>query len=486
MNKIIVGPDFKKCQFFTKPSLAEELLEIANYQGELGKGFLEPACGDGQILLQAVQRYLLKNLRDGKSTTEIKHGLEKDFVGYELDPEKHKCCVRNLDDLASRFGLSNVSWQIYLGDALKDLSKKRCFQFIVGNPPYISFANLSSKNREFCRRHFLSCRKGKFDYSFAFIERCLDQLEPGGALCFVVPSAIFKVVSGETLREIIKQDLAYLEDGFSDDFFLFDGSPNVSATVFMCEKGSHVSTFLYRDRKKGPSIRLPKCNLKKKWVFSLPIKRGRKEVSFGDVYEVHSSVATLLNDAFLLKGHYSKKFFISDDGTVLEKDLVLPAASPSSCSKGTGLFIIFPYVFKERTLFRIPEEIFQTKYPRCYEYLSLRKKDLLKADRDRSSAWFEYGRSQNISHVNRPKLLVSILLTNKVKAYPLSDKTVPYSGIVVYQKSSLYDLERAKRLLESPAFMEYVKAIGIRSSGKSYRILPSDLKNFAFEEPEQV
>ncbi|WP_390890291.1 Eco57I restriction-modification methylase domain-containing protein [Dolosigranulum pigrum] len=40
-----------------------------------------------------------------------------------------------------------------------DLEFNEKFDYIVGNPPYISYANIDTKNREFIRKNFDSCKK---------------------------------------------------------------------------------------------------------------------------------------------------------------------------------------------------------------------------------------------------------------------------------------------------------------------------------------
>lgn len=47
----------------------------------------------------------------------------------------------------------------------------RKFDFIVGNPPYITYQELDEENRSYVRNNFITCEKGKFDYCYAFIEK---------------------------------------------------------------------------------------------------------------------------------------------------------------------------------------------------------------------------------------------------------------------------------------------------------------------------
>ena len=81
--------------------------------------------------------------------------------------------------------------------------------------------------------------------------------------------------------------------------------------------------------------------------------------------------------------------------------------------------------------------------------------------------------------MNKPKLLLSIIVTGKIKPYLLSKNTIPYSGIYIIPKKEL-SLEKAKEILESDEFLDYIKSVGINASGESYRITSKDISNFYF------
>ncbi|MGB8451902.1 MAG: hypothetical protein WCD89_06170 [Anaerocolumna sp.] len=75
----------KKCQVFTPKHITLKMLEIAGYKQELfGKKILENSCGDGQILMSIVGRYIESALQENRTLNQIKKGLENDVVGVEL------------------------------------------------------------------------------------------------------------------------------------------------------------------------------------------------------------------------------------------------------------------------------------------------------------------------------------------------------------------------------------------------------------------
>ena len=102
---------------------------------------------------------------------------------------------------------------------------------------------------------------------------------------------------------------------------------------------------------------------------------------------------------------------------------------------------------------------------------------------DKSAKWFEFGGSQALQDMTKPKLLVSTVVTNEVNVYEVSSRAVPYAGIYIISDNG-YDLEIARRILKSSSFLQYIKGIGTPASGKSLRITANDINNFKFSMEE--
>ena len=63
----------KKCQVFTPNDYVKELLDSVGYIDNLyGKKILENSCGDGNILVEVVQRYIDDCRVQGFSRTKMK------------------------------------------------------------------------------------------------------------------------------------------------------------------------------------------------------------------------------------------------------------------------------------------------------------------------------------------------------------------------------------------------------------------------------
>jgi len=168
---------------------------------------------------------------------------------------------------------------------------------------------------------------------------------------------------------------------------------------------------------------------------------------------------------------------ISDDLNV-EDGVVRPAASPRRLSKGLDERIIFPYAYVEGQLKRYSVEEFKKSFPKAFDYL----KDNMSALKKRKSdgKWFEYGRSQALYALNTKKLLLSTIVTQKIKIYELAQDCIPYAGIFVKQKTCDYSLKDAIDILTSQQFIDYAYNVGININGTSVRITVKDIMNYYF------
>lgn len=95
---------------------------------------------------------------------------------------------------------------------------------------------------------------------------------------------------------------------------------------------------------------------------------------------------------------------------------------------------------------------------------------------------FEFGRSQALTHINQSKILISTVITGKVRAYPLGPDEVPYSGlfITVKDRPDALPLTEAMAILNSPEFLQYLEPRGINARGKSIRITADIISDYCW------
>lgn len=469
----------KKCQVFTPENYVRELLDSVGYTEHLyGKRILENSCGDGNILVAVVQRYIDDCVANGFSRTRIKNGLARDIYGVEIDPEQYKKCIDNLNEVLQRNNINRVEWKIFNEDYLR-WSVTLQFQFIVGNPPYITYSELKKDEQKYVKTAFETCVKGKFDYCYAFIEKSIKSLSQDGKMAYLIPSSIFKTVYGEKLRGYIKPYLKEIRDYTQDKMF---DDALVKSAIMVLEIGNKDGVFRYYNRGNKEEMSISTNSLKKKWFFTTNKLIGTER--FGDYFQVAHVVATLLNEAYVIK---KENYQIVNgvylcNGKGIEKEVVRETATPRSKRYKKEECIIFPYNYEKGKLVRYTETEFKNKFPGANSYLSDFREQLDERESDRNALWFEYGRSQALAGLNRRKLLISTVITDKVAIYMLKKKCIPYAGMYIVPKAGnkTYSLEDAKAILESDEFMKYVEQVGIHISGTSLRITSKDIENYMF------
>lgn len=464
----------KTCKVFTPSEIVKYILDKIGYVEHLyGKRILENSCGTGQFLCEIVKRYIIDGRNSEMSDEDIKKGLERDVKGIEKDETIYKQCIENLNKIALEFGITEVCWNIEIGDALK----RECipeYQFVVGNPPYITYYNLLSEDRELIRNKYTVCKKGKADYYYAFTEAAIRSLDEDGIMGYLIPNNFMKNRYSDAMRKYILPYLIELEDFKFKKLF---ENRLTSSAIIVCAKNADSKSFLYSDYEAEKKKKIDKNTLHGKWTLNLCYDDSEEYIRFKDYFQVSAPVATLLNEAFVIKDFREYDEYIEKDGYKLERKGLRKAVSPKSLQYAEKNYIIFPYYYKDGKCCRYTEEEFKSQFPQIAAYLKRFQQNLSKRRVDKKSKWFEYGRSQALEHINQRKLMLSTLITGEVKVYSLDVETVPYSGMYIVPKEN-GTIEQAEMILRSEEFYNYIREIGIHANGKTYRISPHDVGDY--------
>ena len=472
MSSILeIGDNKTKCQKFTPHKLVDSMLDLANYSTDLmGKTILENSFGTGNILKAIVVRYIKSALEAGIDTMSISAGLAQDIYGIELDKNLYENCVAELNDILKSYAIPSVDWKLFNDNALS-LNIDVFFDYIIGNPPYISYKEMDKDSRENLKNQFSSCAIGKFDYCYAFIELGINHLKEKGKLVQLIPNNIYKNVFARNLRKLLCDHILTILDYPNQK--LFDKTLT-SVSIFLYDKGSISENINYHNVTEGIKKDISRHSLCDKWIFSNEFADySQNKIRFGDVFHASITIATLYNKAFIVD-----EKCINEE--LLEEDVLRNAVSPKTLRYKNRKKIIFPYSYDSDGLCRYQKKEFERQFPNVTKHLKQYSHDLSARNSDRKVAWFEYGRSQALAHLNKEKLLISTIITNAVEVYKIDADTIPFSGIYITVKNPNYSLDDAMAILKSEQFLKYVQNIGINISGKSLRITCKDINNYLF------
>lgn len=474
-NTILTSKLKCKHQVFTPEKVVNKMIKIAikNNVNLYTCSILENSCGNGNVLVKIVEELIKDAISNSINCEQIKIFLQNNIHAYEIDKKLILECINRLDSLCNKYGIFNVNWDIKNKDFLMD-KNSYTYDIIIGNPPYISYLDLPEDKRIYLKNNYESCSKGKFDYSYAFIEKSYNSLNQNGSLIYLVPSNWFKNVFANKLRQLVINDLTEIIDLQKQKIF---EDVLVSTAIIHIKRGSNLNKFKYSCPAKKIRKKVNKSIISDKWIFC---KTKEQDKYFKDEFDVFIAIATLNNKVFILSEGYVKDNYYYFDNYKIELGILKSTYSPKDkkyhCNTKK---IIFPYTFKNGVLIHYNEEELKRKFPGAYKYLLDNKDKLLKRNSDKNAQWFEYGRSQAIMHMNQKMCIISAIISDETEAYIIGDDEIPYSGICIVPKNnnSVFD---ALKIINTKNFREYAQTIGVCINGNSKRISPNDIKNYTY------
>lgn len=175
--------------FVPTPDSVVDLMLGKLFQGHnpAGARILDPGCGEGPFIDGVIR------------LCERRGWTIPNIVGIEMDPVRASVS-------RTRFS-SYPSVEIRTADFL--LPTSETYDYIVGNPPYVSIGALDQDERDRYRRSHLTAR-GRFDLYLLFFEQALKQLEAGGRLVFITPEKFLYVETARPLRRMLSSQ--YIEE----------------------------------------------------------------------------------------------------------------------------------------------------------------------------------------------------------------------------------------------------------------------------------
>jgi Type I restriction-modification system methyltransferase subunit len=193
----------------TKPHIVELTLDLASYKSKRNLTklrLLEPSCGEGAFLIEAVRRLLSSAKRHRVPAERLCDAIR----AYDID---NISVVNTRDAVRAMLVESGVdrvtaetlvaAW-IRQGDFLLAPINER-FDVVVGNPPYVRIEQLDPQLQALYRSRFETLFD-RADLYVAFIERSLELLSPTGLLSFICAGRWTMNRYGAPLRSLIARE----------------------------------------------------------------------------------------------------------------------------------------------------------------------------------------------------------------------------------------------------------------------------------------
>ncbi len=216
---------------FTPKKLADFLAEkIALYVPDVNQMVLDPACGEGELLVAIGDKLAKRNIN---CTLE----------GYDANAEylsfaKERMLRFGVDNSALVYGdflqaidISQEQGVLDLFSPLKSLINKR-FDIVIANPPYVRTQILGTEQAQELAKKFNL--KGRVDLYYPFLMAMTESLKEGGILGVITSNRYLSTKSGESIRQYLSQNYEILELIDLGDTKLFDAA--VLPAIFIGRK----------------------------------------------------------------------------------------------------------------------------------------------------------------------------------------------------------------------------------------------------------
>ena len=240
-------------EYYTPEWLVDHVLDLVGFDGDPTLTVLDPACGSGAFLVRAIQRVLASPAAAALSPDELARCLTTNIVGHDSNPLAALTARINfvlaLGDLLPLVP-ADTRLPIHLTDALDPAGPTGAFDRVVGNPPWINWADLNEEDRQRSAPHWRAyglfehrgyrARLGGAmdDLSTLLLYLAMDrQLSPSGTLGFLITRSVFhsegggrgfrrlQLRPGEPLRVVRVEDLSAIQP--------FEGAATNTAAVVM-------------------------------------------------------------------------------------------------------------------------------------------------------------------------------------------------------------------------------------------------------------
>ncbi|RAS63630.1 TaqI restriction endonuclease [Lentzea atacamensis] len=428
--------------------VARKLLSYGSFPKGRAVKVLDPACGDGELLL-AIARELAER------------GVAAELVGTDTDANAIEVATERLANT-----IPGVSFRGDVADFLLGLAKidreqpaslfdlgsvdeEEKFDLIIANPPYVRTQHLGSERaQELGRRFGLT---GRVDLYQAFIAAFQSVLDDNGSFGIIVPNRFLVTKGGESIRRLLAsryQVNEIIDLGDTKQFaaavlpaIVFASNIKVDSqkipvsSIYSVETGTQATSTaasIYDALdgtpngavqvgtstwtvERGEVVVQPKARFDAPWVSrssDLNFLAAVDEASyarFSDLGKIRVGVKSTADKVFIRRSWDELEARVRPERELLHPLVSSDTAERWNC-RHSALSILYPYDMTNRK--RVPLDI--SRFPRAAAYLELHREQLSgrKYVIDAGRHWWEIWVPQKPADWAAPKIVFPDISTN--------------------------------------------------------------------------
>ena len=488
----------------TKPHIVALILDLAGYVADKdlgGMALLDPSCGQGAFVVQAVERLMSSSKKFNRDVSQLHRAISS----FDIDAGHVNLTREAVIRVLQTHGVGKADactlaekWIVCADFLLAPQPRK--FDFVVGNPPYIRIEQLSSVLQEEYRQRYRSIYD-RADLYVAFIEQGLNLLTSDGVLSFICADRWILNKYGAPLRKLLSERFnirCYIDLHRASPF---DTEVIAYPSIFAISPGAttrvHVGALETASPEECATI-LPmivngvigtQCGASvsiynswfygdEPWVISTPehlVALRSLEKKFEPISinaKVGIGVAT-----------GSDKVYIVDEGADIERDRLVPLVMREDIERGrirnAGRFVI-------NTFEETGGAVELAQYPKLARYLesnetNIRMRHVAKKN---PRGWFRTIDRVYPRIVSIPKLLIPDIAGSNEVVFDVGYYH-PHHNLY-FITSDTWDMEVLGGLLSSKVALFFVWSYAVKMRGGYLRFQAQYLRRIRLPDPENI
>lgn len=350
-----------------------------------------------------------------------------------------------LDDEA-RYRVNVFDWKTAFPDAFKQGG----FDCVIGNPPYVRIQAMKEwapLEVEVYKKVYRSAASGNYDIYVVFVEKALQLLNQKGRSGYILPHKFFNAQYGRNLRELIAKGRHLSEIVHFGHHQVFEGATTYTCLLFLDQEYKVTCPFVKVHDLEAWRTRIDEIRKlitrndsilrEEQAIYRIPRPTIDEVVTTGDIplsqlggddwnfgvgrianlmRKLQARPVKLGHVAHIFQGLVTgaDKVFIVGEKVDSEPDIAKPYLTTGELAPysrlETSLRIIFPYRVNEDKARLIAANEMEKDFPAAWSHLKLMKKALVGRENGKwnHSQWYAFGRSQNLTQMEAPKLIVQV------------------------------------------------------------------------------
>lgn len=453
------------------------------------------SCGCGGFLFNMAKELRLRNISFSRIFSTYIWGL--DIQEYSIVRTK---LLLSLLALSEGEDVENFNFNLYVGDALNfnwgdQIEGFQGFNIIVGNPPYVRLRNLPDDTKELLK-NWEVCRTGLTDLYIPFFQIAIENLSLDGILGYITMNSFFKSLNARALREYFHRNLYSLKIIDFGCEQIFKSRNTYTCICFVQKQPRDFVEYVAAGKENlDETLNLTRINynnlnafngwnLRSNEIIRIIESTGRP---FGHLYKTRHGIATLKNNIYIFKPVAEDEDYYYRQGEkgliAIEKKICKSIINPNKLGDGKTIAkleekIIFPYSDSTRPKL-ISEDLFASKYPCAYNYLTLQKEILKQRDKGKGKYenWFAFGRTQSLERVSN-KLFFPKISNRPPNCTIASDDDLFYYNGQAIIGHTIDELILIQKLMKTKIFWFYITNTSKPYSSNYYSLNGNYISNF--------